>query len=251
MSKEHRVSDEHLKEMITEIAKLPHKVDYQTVTGIPVYNIRPFGEDSYRGQTLEEKPEYLSVLKEAGIERVVDLVGYTYFPEQVEEAGLEYHSFQIGEDFWKNPVFSDKSTYLAMEKRFAANVMELKDDELEEHMKRQSKNYDRKVRSFINEEFIPFIQTMQQGYVYIGCEYGKYKTDDALILNSYFNPKAPQNFKYVRYDAQINHIKNLYNNLTDEDKKRLRFTKEFDDSILPNIKEEEDRLAAKWEDYQI
>ena len=50
--------------------------------------------------------------------------------------------------------------------------------------------------SFLNN-FVKFIQTMQKDYVYIGCEYGKYKTDNALMVNKFFNPAFEDGKNYI------------------------------------------------------
>lgn len=242
LSKEHRVSDEKLKEMVNELGKRPHKVDYQTVIELPLWNLEQIGNNSYRGQSLYDKPECIKDLKEAGIERVIDLVGYSGLQEKVEKEGLEYVSFPLRDDFHNSEIFKSKSSFLSREKRFAENVVGYKDEDLEEYVRGSSRCYDTNVKNF-KEKFIKFIQAMQQDYVYIGCEFGTYKTDAALVLNNCFNPKAFNSNIYLKSNStlDVEGLHNLYYNLTDDDKRRMNYTKEFDESILPRLREEEIR----------
>ena len=76
---------------------------------------------------------------------------------------------------------------------------------------------------------------MQKGYYYIGCEFGTYKTDDYLLLNSIFNPKAA-NDSIPRVDPfKLDMVKDLYDKLTPKDKQRMGWTKEFDENVPKRI----------------
>ena len=71
---------------------------------------------------------------------------------------------------------------------------------------------------------------MQKGHLYIGCEYGTYTTDNALMLNAYFNPLYIKCSKYVTpYNKSLtNRLINLYQNLSTEHKNLMGWTKDFD-----------------------
>ena len=85
---------------------------------------------------------------------------------------------------------------------------------------------------------------MQEGYCYIGCEYGKTTTDDAMLLDNVLNPKKKGNLEF-RELFQINCFRNLYDKLTDNDKIRMKWTKDFDANFLQRLKTAEEKLLAK------
>ena len=64
------------------------------------------------------KPECLQTLKDAGIKRVIDLVGFNNYDNQVKEAGLDYLHFNIsydsygfGSSFWNSDAFLSKEEF--------------------------------------------------------------------------------------------------------------------------------------------
>ena len=95
------------------------------------------------------------------------------------------------------------------------------------------KDFDNHSRRSV-ERFINYILTLQKGYYYIGCEYGTYKTDEYLLLNEYFNPKVdagtPRGAMF-----KLDKMLTLYKKLTPEDKKRMGWTKEFDENVPKRI----------------
>ena len=73
---------------------------------------------------------------------------------------------------------------------------------------------------FVNR-FVDYIKVMQEGNTYKACDYGTYRTDDAVMLNSFFNPKANRHSVVVRRDYFSDYIKTLYKNLTSKDKLKM------------------------------
>lgn len=193
-------------------------VDYNLMKTLPLYNVSPIWSDittnSYRGQTPCEDISTLKTLKTAGIKRIVDLCGYHGFDDVVKRSGLEYYKFVVDDYFFENDAFqkSYRDTYSSKE-RFEIN----KNDFL--------------------DKFVKFIQTMQKDYVYIGCEYGKYKTDNALMVNHFFNPAFEDCRNYITLFNKhfLPELVNLYNNLKPEHKKLMGWTKEFDAKLLPRL----------------
>ena len=81
------------------------------------------------------------------------------------------------------------------------------------------------------DKLVEFIKEMQKEYVYMGCEYGTYKTDVAVFLNTLFNPKVKGYCKIYSPDKIIYVPKTaneIYKNMTNKDKKELGWTKEFE-----------------------
>lgn len=81
------------------------------------------------------------------------------------------------------------------------------------------------------DELIKFIKTMQKEYIYMGCEYGTYKTDAAVLLNILFNPKvkgackiySPERIEFIPSIAN-----KLYHLMSSKDKKEIGWTPEFE-----------------------
>ena len=233
--KECNLSEYQMNQLLGSLMKGPKVIDYSKVTGIPAYHVRPVDDDEtcYRGSTLARQPEALKTLKEAGIERVIDLVGYPYYEKVVADAGLEYHCPKFGRGqlgVWEEEAFADKIDLLARETRYYRPIDFEKN---KKYLAQREKDHDRHIRRSV-KRFVDYIQLMQKGYYYIGCEYGTYKTDDYILLNETFNPKAEAPFvRGAMYKLDL--MKTLYNNLTPEDKLRMGWTKEFDENVPKKI----------------
>lgn len=201
----------------------PGNVDDDAMLGLPVYiyNVCPIGNNSYRGSTLSDSPSSLKILKKAGIKTVIDLAGYgSNYEDETKNAGLDYFRFDMKssdshfQNIWLHSVFDNG----------------------------QGKND----RMFIGE-FVKFIQTMQKGYCYIGCEFGTQDTSDALLLYDIFSPKSGNN-PDINDEDHLDKIKVLYSKLNDKDKKLMGWTEEFDKNFLPKLKPSEEKLLREEED---
>lgn len=247
--KECNLSEYDMKQLLNNLLKKPKVVDWGKVTGIDAYHVRSVDdtETCYRGSTLAHKPKALQTLKEAGIERVIDLVGYYGYNKAVKEAGLEYYCPKFGRGqlgIWEEEAFITKGEFLAKE------IMCYTPIELEKNRK----YLENRVQAFEKhskdsvKRFVEYIKVMQKGYYYIGCEYGTYKTDDYLLLNTVFNPKANGTDIPYRDMFKLDFMKNLYNKLTPEDKKRMNWTKEFDESVLKRLNEAIEKNVRETEE---
>lgn len=191
----------------------PERVNDSLMEKVPLYNVEPIWSDitpnSYRGQSPFENPSSLKILKNAGIKTVVDLCGYTGFKDVVRKSGLDYLCFIVNTDFFRQDIFSTRKD----------TCVKLNNE------------------TFL-DNFVKFIQTMQKDYVYIGCEYGKYKTDNALMCNHFFNPAFKDGRAYLTsYNmCYVSKLENLYNNLKPEHKTLMGWTKEFDSYVYKRIK---------------
>ena len=80
---------------------------------------------------------------------------------------------------------------------------------------------------------------MQKGNVFIGCELGTKDTDTALMFDYLFDPQQElydnglngNNYMYL-----INgRVENLYNKLTDSDKQKMNWPKDFDQTFFKRL----------------
>ncbi|MBE7709818.1 MAG: hypothetical protein E7Z93_05145 [Cyanobacteria bacterium SIG32] len=236
--KECNLSEFEMKQLLDGLMKKPKVVDYNKVTGIDAYNVRSVDsqEINYRGSTLAHNPKALKTLKGAGIERVIDLVGYHWYDKNAKEAGLEYYCPKFGRGqlgVWEEEAFVTRGEFWAKETMYYTPIEFEKN---KKYLENRMQAFDRHARTSV-ERFVEYIEVMQKGYYYIGCEYGTYKTDDYLLLNTVFNPKSEEKFIPFGHMFKLDFMKNLYDKLTPEDKKRMGWTKEFDESVPKRLDE--------------
>lgn len=218
---EGRKTEYQMQVLLNSLLGKPRKIDEETLMGLNIPNLQSIGENSYRGASLVGKPNYLKILKNAGIERIIDLCGYSFYKNEANEAGLDYLNFNMKtsdayfQNIWHHSVFQN-------------NVC--KND-----------------RSFINN-FVKFIQTMQKGFCYIGCEFGTTDTSDALLLYNVFSPKTKSGLPDDIDETKFDPIRALYDKLTDDDKMLMGWTDEFDKNFLPRLKKAEEPFLKAQED---
>lgn len=234
--KECNLPEYQMNQLLGSLMKGPKEVDYNKITGIPAYHVRPVegtDETCYRGSTLVNDFEALKTLKEAGIERIIDLVGYYSYDKKAKEAGLEYYCPDFGHGqlgIWEEEAFNDVEDLIKRETRY---YTPFDFEENKKYLDQRVKSFEYHSRKSV-DRFVDYIVTMQKGYYYIGCEFGTYKTDDFLLLNEYFNPKVEANVP--RGDMfKLDMMKVLYEKLTPEDKIRMGWTKEFDENVPKRI----------------
>lgn len=230
-----RMSDYELQKLIKNLTKQPQSISNDEINGLQIYNLRPVGNNnSYAGAVLAARPLELKTLKEAGIERVIDLVGYEGYESDCKSNGLEYIKFSLGSDYLNNAACCRKQDWLKhkMEELRFLNS----EDEVQEFIRNSNQNYETEARHFITE-FIDFINAMRKGNLYIGCEYGSGKTDCALRLNCIFNPEHKQFFYKKPAAIECDAAAALHSKLTPEDKHAMEYTQEFDESITERLSE--------------
>lgn len=196
--KEPRLEEYQLNKLIDFFAKKPKNINGEDIYHLPLSNVRNisgskrYTPNIYRGSTLYDAPDWvIDKIKESGIKTVVDLAGYG----DLYKNKLEEHGLEYA-SFYLDPGsfhFVDKNS---------------KKDEL-----------------------IKFIKTMQKEYIYMGCEYGTYKTDAAITLNTLFNPKVKGPCR-VGSSFEIGYVwrvaNELYELMTPKDKKEIGWTPEFE-----------------------
>ncbi|MBO8430812.1 hypothetical protein IAC76_05445 [Spirochaetes bacterium] len=228
---EGRLSEYRLNNLINTLTNKPRKVDYSSIISLPVPNIRYIGNNSYRGGTMVDKPECLQALKDAGIKHVISLYYSPEYENAVKQTGLDYHCFNMKhrneeEGLWYNDVCCSKQSY--------ENSLKSLFGDDKNAIKIRLEAYDRDSRGPI-DELVGFVKRMQEGYCYVGCEFGTNTTSDALVyINRAFNPQDGRELEFFDY-YKADCLRNLYDKLTVNDKKLMGWTKQFDLNFLPKL----------------
>ncbi len=235
--KECNLPEYQMKQLLGKLMKKPKIVNYEMVTGIEAFNVCVIDDKNscYRGSTLMQNPKALETLKKAGIERVIDLVGFHKYAKRVKEAGLEYYVPEFGRcqmGVWSEEAFDTKEALLARQTRYY-NPIDFEKNK--KYLETISKDFACAARNSV-ERFVKFIEVLQKGFYYIGCEYGTYKTDEFMLLNTVFNPKAESDFIPCKELFKVNYMINLYNNLSSEHKQRMGWTQDFGERVLKRLK---------------
>lgn len=203
--REPRLEEFELKKLINTYAKKPQKIIPEEIPVIAKRIDSSRLTSNYRGSTLRYSPDStLIAMKKAGFKTIIDLAGFKKdYKQKVENTGLKFLNFNI-------EPFMNLLSYASPESS-------------------------KEVRPFI-DNFIGFIKTMQEGNAYLACDYGTYRTDDAVALNSFFNPIAKRHPTRVRSYKQIEQIKHLYNNLTSSDKLKIKWDENYEKQFLQMLK---------------
>ena len=204
-----------LKQILTKKADLVSfkEIDSNIMQKLPLYNVTHIGgTNSYRGSA-PKNTGILSLMKQAGIERVVDLAGFDSIEEDCAKLGLEYLYYPIENNFFTKSAFKTRQG-IESEIKKMGQLFQWSSCETNKNIAGRLKYWEKNLSDFM-ESFIPFIQTMQKDNVYIGCEFGTYTTDTALFMNHFFNPKAQKtpscSTAYNKYYGKV--LINLFNNL--------------------------------------
>ena len=238
---EGRLSEYRLNNLINTLTNKPRKVDSSSIISLPVPNIRYIGNNSYRGASMVDKPECLQALKDAGIKHVISLYYSPEYEKAVKQTGLDYHCFNMKrrkeeEALWSCDVCRSKQSY--------ENSLKSLFGDDKNAIKIRLEAYDRDCRGPI-DELVGFVKRMQEGYCYVGCEFGTNTTSDALVyINRAFNPQDGRELEFFDY-YKADCLRNLYDKLTVNDKKLMRWTKQFDLNFLPKLEIAEKAFLEK------
>ena len=239
-----RISEYELNKLIASLTKKPN-VNIEKLKDLKIWNFAQHAENALRGQSLCEEPQYLKYLKDAGFERVIDLSEYggSKYKKDCENSGLEYLSFTIDRDFWfGNEVFEDINHHLNNKKSL------YEEEEYNPSIEKEIKEYFHENSRIFIDRFVNFINTINKGYYYMGCLYGTDKTDAALMLSQFFNPRDKQFIRKVHAsldEYQLPKMAELAKKLTQEDKNALGWTPEFEENFYKKIKSEKKRLELE------
>ena len=115
--------------------------------------------------------------------------------------------------------------------------MKYDEKDIPRYVKNSISAWNENSRKYINN-FTDYIRTMQKGNVYMGCEYGRYNTDTAVMFDYLFNPKMKHSSGWNRFNNRfVDYAVNLYHNLTDADKIKMNWPKNFDKIFLERLSE--------------
>ena len=204
-----------------------------SIDDVFIPNIENIGAGSYKGASLFRNPEYLDLLKKSNIKTIVDLAGFNKLRDACEQKNINYYRYYIPLDYWSKPIF------ITNEELFGKKENELYKQALnKQEFLAQMQDYKQKTeseRKAFMDEFIDFTNVMNEGSLYIGCDLGEFRTPNVLALNTYFNPKWQGDKIEPTTEFIRECIKNMYNNLSAEDKNRLGFTEEFDENLRTKL----------------
>lgn len=228
--KEHKLSDFELKQVISDLVRKPVKVNNELIDELHLQNLDFVDNTSYRGAMIKsDELEKVEKLYEAGIRRIIP-VGRS--SQELEDAckkiGIEYQAIEFDSRY--NGAFKTIDGIRAEAQRFARDVLGNDERGIAEYVNSHINTWKENTRAFI-DEFTSYIQKMKKGNVYIGCEFGTYDTDAALMFDYLFNP----NKRYSRIFPVKNYLRcaeNLYHNLTDSDKLKMGWTKDFEKTFI-------------------
>lgn len=174
----------------------------------------------YRG-SMDLSKYTIDVLRRAGVKTIIDLRGGV----EKDIDGIKHFTKLRTTDasFYHEPHFQTKESYVRTKidkfRRYGFSEEELKRDVI-----RESKNWEESKANFV-DTLVEFIDLVNQGCFYMGCEFGTESTSEAISLNNAFNPKA----ELIGYMAKrpAHNCLILLKNLNDEDKERLGLTPEI------------------------
>lgn len=185
--------------------------------------IKRVGKNCYRGEALLYTPKRMNELKKRGVERVIDLAGLEHYDELCAQKGFDYVAFPIFSECEKNPIFLTREQYEKVVKESWPRVEKYDDNE-----------FDRKGLQFI-KDFKKFVDVINEGKFYICCNRGRVRTNLALLMNQYFNPKWNGDKSLRPDDDEKVLLQEFYYKLSEKDKNDLGFSKEFDNNTRKSL----------------
>lgn len=214
-----------------ENEKLSHYAE--TLDDVFIPNLRKIGHGAYRGSSLAKNLNYMSLLPKSNITTVIDLTGYDSLKKACDDNNIDYFRYEVANNYWANPIFADDEA-LMQKKHSQLFGRGLCKEEFDKEIKNYKAEINNERRRFMNK-FIEFVNVINQGFFYIGCDFGEYRTPNILALNTYFNPRKGIHDVLPTNEFILESIKNMYKNLTDNEKIRLGFTEEYDKKLKKDL----------------
>lgn len=192
--------------------------DLNTLKNLGVENCRIVNKNCASGSTFADKPKYLRELKELGVQTIIDFRGEasSVYEEECRKNGFNYFNFNLN------------------------NVQNLTNPEYFIH----KKNNKFKVTDKFVQKLLDFFSLVNDGYVYMGCQYGIDRTNMALTLNYLMNHQeetAPQILTWP-YDKKkaianknIKAVKKIIKHLSPEQKQVLGINGDYTNFLKERI----------------
>lgn len=190
-------------------------IDIVRIKNLNISHFRLVDSNSVRGVTLAKQPtRILKELKNSGINTIVDLRQETSETSQYAQDcinnGLNYFNFKLKLNM---PIFNNQFSTHMSSKEVAQFNMQFKDN------------------------LVKFFEIMNKGRYYISCLLGLHRTDLAMCMNYLLNPREPESpplLSHMYIDGETNFtnkyigaIKNLYKNLSAEDRAKMGMPENF------------------------
>ena len=235
--KEGRKSEFELKLLINDLVQKPLDVNYGKISNLELQNLRIVENSIYRGAMVApDKLENVGKLHEAGIRTIIPIgSGYSELKDECEKFGIEYKPINFEYDYDCCNAFVNIKEVQRDSEEYARFILKYDEKDIPRYVKNSISAWNENSRKYINN-FTDYIRTMQKGNVYMGCEYGRYHTDTAVMFDYLFNPKMNHGNGLNKYnDYFVDYAENLYHNLTDADKIKMNWPKNFDKEFLERL----------------
>ena len=237
--KEGRKSEFELKLLINDLVQKPLDVNYGKISNLELQNLRIVENSIYRGAMVApDELENVGKLHEAGIRTIIPIgSGYSELKDECEKFGIEYKPIKFEYDYDCCNAFVNIKEVQRDSEEYARFILKYDEKDIPRYVKNSISAWNENSRKYINN-FTDYIRTMQKGNVYMGCEYGRYHTDTAVMFDYLFNPKMKHGSGWNRFNNRfVDYAENLYHNLTDADKIKMNWPKNFDKIFLERLSE--------------
>lgn len=238
--KGYKLSEFELKQVISDLVKKPVKVNNKLIDELHLQNLDFVDNTSYRGAMIKsDELGKVEKLYEAGIRRIIPVGrGNTDLKNECEKIGMEYQAIEFDSQY--NSAFKTMDEIKTNSKEFARDVLGYDEKGIVEYVNACIGLWKENSRSYI-DEFTSYIQKMKKGNVYIGCEFGRYDTDVAVMFDYLFNPTKRYS-RTVPHEMYVRCAENLYHNLTDSDKLKMGWTKDFEKTFFERLRNLKSRI---------
>ena len=227
-----------LDEFIREHSKYAIPIDEKYFGSYEFVKVEP---NVYRGPLLKGDLEF-EVLKKAGIQRIIEFKRVCSRRKKLaQKHGIKYTYINLEmPDIFNMEAFKTREQVIAREKRLCELAGD-SDEETQKKIDSRVEYWEKESRKCI-DSFTDFIYAMQNEKVYIFCGDGVVTTDTGIFFDFFFNPKRTHHLPLglCRDRQSMNEFKglarNLYLNLTEEDKKKMGWDKEFEELFLLELR---------------
>lgn len=236
-NKQHKIKEGTILEQFNEMTEQVQSdnINDELMKTLPLYNVKPiFTTGCYRGSTPNSNLDSIKILKKAGVKHIVDLQGYSRVKDACKENDMDYFHIPIKEDLSEMSAFKSKRDIELEVMQWSSYSTK---EQIQESKNRAVRHWEKDKNEYM-DKFVKMINLLQEDNTYIGCEYGISRTNNAMLLNHLFNPKASKtpNCRTKFNNQYMNNIASFYENLTPEHKAQMGWTKEFDENFMPKLK---------------